>query len=105
MIIRAIIFYILSLPFVFLSSCEPNQAADPLVAAAYKNDIGNVRAMLQNGYNVNSRNPNGDTALMTAAARGYEALVQLLLDHHANINQKNDANRTALMLAAMDGQD
>jgi ankyrin repeat protein len=52
---------------------------------------------------VNAASPHGDTALMAAALRGREAVVELLLQHGANPTLKNKAGATAVDFAAERG--
>ena len=90
---------------VSLNSCDRAESDDPLVAAADRGDVREVTALLDRGYDVNKKNPAGNTALVLAASRGNDSLVQLLLDRGAKVNLKNDGGRTALMFAASDGLD
>ena len=53
--------------------------------------------------NVNARDNNGNTALMDAAADGYENIVRLLIDNNADVNAKDKGGYTALMMAAAAG--
>jgi len=55
-----------------------------------------VRAVVLVGADVNAANKAGDTAMHTAAAQGYNTVVQFLGDHGANVNAKNSAGRTPL---------
>jgi ankyrin repeat protein len=55
-----------------------------------------VAAVLSLGADVNAANPAGDTALHSAAAMGYNSVVQLLADHGADLNVKNKRGVTPL---------
>ena len=55
-----------------------------------------VRAVVLAGADVNAANQAGDTALHTAAAQGYDTVIQFLADHEAQVNVKNKAGRTPL---------
>jgi hypothetical protein len=57
-------------------------------------------------YNLNKRDGNERTALIWAALRGHEAVVQLLLDKRADIEAKDKLfGRTALIWAAQGGHE
>ena len=56
--------------------------------------------LVEAGANPNASDPEGQTALMKAAAHGLKETVKVLIDHHAEINQKDMSGRTALMHAA-----
>jgi ankyrin repeat protein len=70
----------------------------PLVAAAYDDSAGAVRALLEHGANPNASDSYGATALHRAAAnqRLVPALFEALLDHHANPNVRSNSGRTPL---------
>ncbi|KAI1366218.1 hypothetical protein F5Y08DRAFT_301566 [Xylaria arbuscula] len=51
----------------------------------------------------NTKEENGQTPLLWAAADGYEAVVQLLLSRGSNIESKNKWRQTPLLLAASKG--
>jgi uncharacterized protein len=55
-----------------------------------------VRAVVVGGADVNAANQAGDTALHTAAAQGYDTVVQFLGDHGAQVNAKNRRGLTPL---------
>ena len=74
-----------------------------LMIAAAKGEATKVKALLDQGTDINARNKAGSTALMGAAAGGYINIVQILLGKGANFNAKNDDDRTALMFAASNG--
>jgi WD40 repeat protein len=72
-----------------------------LLIAAEEGDEEKVRALIRKGANVNSRDEDGDTALMVAALRGLDSgTVNSLLANRANVNAKNKENDTALIFAA-----
>lgn len=75
-----------------------------LVAAAKHGDIAKVRALLDNGADVNSRTTLfDDTSLILAAQYGHTAVTHLLLDRGADVNAKGKGGQTALMAAARYG--
>ena len=53
-------------------------------------------ALIQDGADVNSRNNDGATPLITAAFLCRTEIVQALLDHGADKNARNNAGATAL---------
>ena len=55
-----------------------------------------VTAAVGLGADVNAANQAGDTALHSAAASGYDTVVQFLADHGAQLNVKNKRGQTAL---------
>jgi uncharacterized protein len=55
-----------------------------------------VRAVVAPGVDVNARNEAGDTAMHTAAAQGYDTVVQFLADHGAQTNARNTRGLTPL---------
>ena len=72
-----------------------------LLIAAREGDKEKVRSLIRNGANINSRDEDGDTALMIAALRGQDlGTVNTLLANGANVNARNNENDTALIYAA-----
>lgn len=79
-----------------------------LLAAAQNGDLALVEEYLDKGADINSRDENGRTALMNAAAGGYLDseqtnyinIVQALLERGAEVNIKDRFGFTALMYAA-----
>lgn len=55
--------------------------------------------LIEDGVGVDSRNVQGDTALMLASYFGNFAVVKLLLEHGAKTNAQNNTGQTALMYA------
>ena len=67
-----------------------------------------IRAMLDSGASIdlNSRDPRGETPLICAAQRGYEAMIQFLMKQKdTNISSKDGAGRTALFHAVSSGHE
>jgi ankyrin repeat protein len=62
-----------------------------------------IRARLENGENVNAKDPKGHTMLHDAAIRGDEDVVRLLIDSHADVMAKDSQGWTALHWAVSSG--
>jgi ankyrin repeat protein/mono/diheme cytochrome c family protein len=69
-----------------------------LMDAAFRGDTAAVRALLDEGADVNVKNEVGATPLMRAVYHADTAA--LLLDRGANVNAKSDDGRTPLLIAA-----
>jgi ankyrin repeat protein len=65
--------------------------------------LATARAAIELGADVRAAAKNGDTALHTAASRGYVEIVRYLLDKGADLNAANQAGDTPLHSAATRG--
>ncbi|MDD5773688.1 MAG: ankyrin repeat domain-containing protein [bacterium] len=74
-----------------------------LISAAEKGDINTVKQLLDQGADINVKDRNGITALITAVWNSYTEIVKLLLEKGADVNAKDDYGRTVLMKAVEDG--
>src|SRR3989449_6784069 len=74
-----------------------------LLAAARRGDTDGVRALLERGAAVNSRNRLGDSPLLIAAKNGYTPLALLVLERGADVNQGNLSGVSAVLAAAFEG--
>jgi len=74
-----------------------------LYSAITKGRLSTVRALLDQGVNVNVKIANGQTPLMYACSKGYGDVVQLLLERGANPNITDNAGKTALQIAREKG--
>lgn len=63
-----------------------------------------VEAIIHSGFDVNSRSPDGSTALCGAAASGDLNTIKLLLEHGANIHARSLSGETPIMCAAKFGK-
>ena len=64
-------------------------------------NIGEVRAALARGADVNDKDSKGTTALMCAVWNSHNSIVKLLLDQPSvKVNEKDNFGRTALHCAA-----
>lgn len=76
------------------------KAQDALMAAAKQGDVGQVRAQLQAGADVNGRDSGQRTALLNAVRGGYLPVVRALIEAGAGLDFRDQDGRTALMEAA-----
>ena len=60
-----------------------------------------VELLLQRGAEINQRNSDGDTALMTAAEEGHGRVVDLLIRHGAEVNLQSSNGGNALEVAGL----
>lgn len=81
-----------------------------LMRAAGSGNIEQVKALLENGADVEEVDSNGQTALFYAACNGHDHIVTLLLDHGADLNRSDPGSSkgfgvgdTPLSLAAENG--
>jgi len=72
--------------------------------AVLRNDVGVVKALLDENWDVNERFPSDfykkPTLLMVAAHFGYVDMVRLLLTRNADVNARNGEGATALIFAS-----
>jgi len=78
-----------------------NDINDAFRGAAFRGEISDVRDLLNDGADVNSRGGQGLSALMSAAMAGHVAVVQVLLERGADLEARSNQAVTSLMLAAM----
>jgi ankyrin repeat protein len=76
------------------------KAQDALIAAAKQGDVGQVRAQLQAGADVNARDGGQRTALLHAVRGGQLAVVRALIEVGADLGVRDPEGRTALMEGA-----
>ena len=74
-----------------------------LVDAAKNGDKATIRALLQQGANVNATQPDGATALHWASYRDDLDSADLLIRAGANVNAANDLGATPLWTASLNG--
>jgi len=80
-------------------------AAEPpsLITSVKSGDAAAVRALIQQGANVNATEPDGATALHWASYRDDLASADALLRAGANVNAANDLGATPLWTASLNG--
>ncbi|MDB4341873.1 ankyrin repeat domain-containing protein [bacterium] len=72
-----------------------------IVIAASRGDEKMVNFHLGNGGNVNFKDDNGDTPLITSSMDGHHNVTKLLISNGADINAINNEKRTALHAAVI----
>jgi len=91
------------LALLMLVACS-SKSDRQLILAASEGNLAQVRKLLAQGADVNSRLPdNGTTALIAAASNGHLSVVEELLAVGANINAVDHDVGTALYWAAFNG--
>ncbi|HVJ30066.1 MAG TPA: ankyrin repeat domain-containing protein, partial [Gammaproteobacteria bacterium] len=78
-------------------------AAEDLIAAAQRNDTTVALAAIEDGIDVNSKSPDGTTALHWAVYNGNLALVERLIARGADVTSANEFGSTPLAEAATVG--
>lgn len=82
-----------------------NDGNTPLIYAAQRGLVNNLKVLLKHNANVNYQNPiSGFTALASAASAGQEQAAKILVDNGADVEQIDHDGRTALFYAAEHGQ-
>jgi ankyrin repeat protein len=76
------------------------KAQDALIAAARQGDVGQVRAQLQAGTDVNARDGSQRTALLNAVRAGHLPVIRVLIEARPDLDARDQDGRTALMEAA-----
>jgi uncharacterized protein len=75
----------------------------PLINATFFNDLKQVRKLLDEDFDINSRTDRGETALMMALSPSHFEVAKLLLERGIKVNATTTAGATALMMAAARG--
>lgn len=88
---------------VLFLSCQAGAEinTDDLLTAAQTGNIKAARVLLDEGADINAKNSHGMTALMFAAMRDEEGLLEFLLDKGADVNATDNNGVTALMKGVM----
>lgn len=74
-----------------------------LIEAAKSNDISAIEALLLKGVDINTKDADGNTALILATRYGQRACIQKLVEKGAKIDEKNGIGETALIVASRSG--
>lgn len=76
-----------------------------LISAVIRDDIEEIKRLIQQKAPLNAADKDGDTPLLWAASLRYETIAKLLIDAEADIDAQNDdEKKTALIIAAQTGQ-
>lgn len=73
--------------------------SSPLTSACFGGLADMVRLLIKHGANIRACNPEGRTALHTAAIKGHVECATILLNHGADLNEASMNGRTPLMMA------
>jgi ankyrin repeat protein len=72
-----------------------------LIKAAEKGDVTSISEAISNGVDVDTKDHNGNTALILAALYGNSDCVECLISAGVDLNTKDNNGNTALILAAL----
>ena len=82
---------------------NPASAGSPLISAVRAVDVAGVRELLAGTVDVNSRQPDGATALHWAMHREHVQIADLLIGAGADVDAANDLGVTPLLMASARG--
>ncbi|PRX25083.1 ankyrin repeat protein [Orenia metallireducens] len=75
---------------------QDDKGRTPLMKAAKANNVGAVKALLNNQADANIQDNQGKTALIEAASEGNNFITELLLDYKADVNLEDNSGNKAL---------
>ncbi|HUF04877.1 MAG TPA: DM9 repeat-containing protein [Aridibacter sp.] len=84
---------------------EGKESSADVIRASESGSLDLLRAAIRAGQLIDKRNSIGRTALMIAAEKGHDALIEELINNRASLNASDDAGNTALILASKEGKD
>lgn len=84
---------------------EGRELTVDLLRASENGNLGALRAAIRAGQLIDKRNSIGRTALMIAAEKGSDAIVDELLANRASIDSVDNEGNSALILAAKEGKE
>lgn len=90
---------IFTLTLFFIVGCGKQDKEALLFDAVDNRDIKKVETLLNQGLDIESRNPQGYTPLIIAANHGDSKLVDFLIEKGANVNASRNNGENALMAA------
>lgn len=93
-----------SLIISFAAAIDADSAAPAILTAIAANDTTQVQSLLARGADVDTRDPNGNTGLMIAAAYGYTDIARLLVEAGADVDARGRIGNTPLIYAVQQGQ-
>lgn len=79
------------------------QSLDKFLRAVHAGDANAVAALLNQGVDPDSADPEGNTALMIASRMGHKEVVLVLIGHKAHVARRSAHGDTAINLAALNG--
>lgn len=85
------------------NSSESHKQGSWLHVAAFSNGVRTAEMLIYSGFDVNCRDPAGDTPLHIAAQYGSWEVADLLLEYRADINARNGKGQTPLDVAVQHG--
>jgi ankyrin repeat protein len=94
--------FLLALTLVIVSNLFAD-SADDLMSATRAGDFARVKTLIQQGMDVNTRDPIGITPLHEAAYRGKSEVVEYLIANGADVNTKSFGGFTPLHRASSKG--
>lgn len=92
------------LSFWFLTTTAMAAGDTSLSDAVKAGDIAGVRALLDQGADVNAKNEYSDTPLRIVAFYGWKEVAELLIDEGADVDAKDNNGETPLSIAARAGR-
>ncbi len=96
------LFFLFVYPLAVVAQDAKQQLNDQLYEAVRKGDAIAVKALLNQGADVNAKFRYGATALFKAAERGHTEIVKLLLERGADVNVKDTFYNATPMTWALD---
>lgn len=74
-----------------------------LLAAAWRNDVGEARRLIAAGADVNAKDETQQSTYLVATSEGYRELLELTLEHGADVRSLDNYQGTGLIRAAERG--
>lgn len=87
----------------FVDIADPITLATPLIKSAQDRDAYAVKSFADMEADIDAQDKDGFTALMSAADRGDEKLVELILGYSPNLELANSSGQTAMTIARSKG--
>ena len=99
------LYFVIYPAFIIAAICIVPYILNFTLMEAVKGDsFSGVKTLLSLGANVNTKDEDGATPLMWAAAKGYSDVAKLLIEHGANVNvQEKELGFTPLIISVVRG--
>ena len=81
------------------SKIDEKQNTDKLFSAIESRNLDEIRCLINNGVDINTKDKYGETALIHATDNADKKIVRLLIELGADINSQDDEGWTALIHA------